>query len=204
LGKDKATERFDHWSATYEDSFMWRYYFMPLHGTIEQHIGEVEGKDILDVGCGTGDMLRRFARRGAGRLVGADESEGMLSVAREICAGEKSIEFVKASAEKLPMDDSSFDVATSCIAFHHFPDPAGSVAEMLRVLRPGGKLFICDLTDERILGRLMLQYGKLMRADSHYFDADSLSGLFGEAGFDQIVAGNIRFFPPTMLVTGRK
>lgn len=204
MERDKAAERFDSWSSNYEDSFAWRHYFMPLHDSLEKSIGGVTGKSVLDVGCGTGDMLRRFARAGAGRLVGADASEGMLSVSRELSAGEPAIDFVRASAEELPFEDAGFDLVISCIAFHHFPQPAASVAEMRRMLKPGGRLLIADLTDETLRGKLMLAYGKVKRADRYYFSKGSMSGLFMDAGFEEVASELIRAFPPTMLVTATK
>lgn len=200
-GEGDAIERFDGWSSTYEQSFTWRHYFDPIHLFLLGEMGDVSGLDVLDLGFGTGDMLRKLAAAGASRLAGIDPSEGMLEVARGLCDGYDNIELHPGSAESLPFGDSEFDVVTSCIAFHHFPDPGGALAEAARVLRPGGRLFICDLDGEGVVGRAMLAYGRLKRADDRYFDRRSLLELTAAAGFETRGAGRVRMLPPTMLVS---
>ena len=157
--RDAEKMRFDNWSRSYEQSFTWRHFFSPVHDILQAHVLGVQDKHILDVGCGTGDMLRRFSGERAARLVGLDQSEGMLAKARELSAEDDKIAYLAGSAESLPVGDAEFDVVTSCIAFHHFPDPDIAVSEMYRVLKPGGRLFICDLTQQGLLGRAMLFYG---------------------------------------------
>lgn len=201
--RDKAKQRFDNWSASYEQSFTWRHFFAPVHDILQAHVLGVQGTHILDIGCGTGDMLRRFSGENAARLVGVDESDGMLAKARELSAGYNKITYLAGSAESLAFADAEFDVVTSCVAFHHFPDPGGAVTEMYRVLRPGGRLFICDLTQEGLLGHLMLYFGK-GKADEHYFTETTMKALLMEKGFREIASERVFTFPPSMLVFGFK
>jgi ubiquinone/menaquinone biosynthesis C-methylase UbiE len=195
------TRRFDEWSSTYEKSATWKFFFDPIHETLVREVGDVGGLSVLDVGCGTGDMLRRFAAAGAARLVGVDASGGMLEVARRLSRSRGDIKFVESSAEALEFEAGAFDLVTSCIAFHHFPEPEGALSEMARVLRPGGRLFICDMCGEGIGGRIMLAYGRMKAADDHYFDRGSLSGMISAAGLETTGASRVRTFPPAMLVT---
>lgn len=199
-----ARERFDEWAATYEGSLFWRLYFTPLHDMLERRVEGVPGASVLDLGSGTGDMLRRFEKRGAERLLGIDVSVGMLEVARGLAGDSSRIEYVNSSVESLPLADDEFDIALSCIAFHHFPDPEGALAEVRRVLRPGGRLYLCDLSDSGILGRSMLAFGRLKRSDEHYFNLESLARAVRGAGLQLLNAEHVRRFPPTMLLTARK
>lgn len=204
LGSNSSSERFDSWSGSYENSFTWRHFFEPVHEMLAQRLGDVTGSSIVDVGCGTGGLLRRLASCGAERLTGVDESPGMLEVARAHSGEMAGLEFMEASAESLPPGDGEFDVALSCIAFHHFPDPGGALQEMRRVLKPGGRLLICDMCGEGLLSRMMLLYGRLIATDRHYYDRKSLAALARVAGFDVAGTWIINRFPPAMLLTAVK
>lgn len=202
--KGRDRERFDAWSSTYEQSFTWRHFFEPVHRTMMGEIGDVAGRDILDLGCGTGDLLRRCAAAGAGRLAGIDPSEGMLAVARQLSGGYPNIDFFGAPAESLPFGEGEFDIVTSCIAFHHFPDPHEALAEAARVLRPAGKLYVSDMCSEGLAGKLMLAFGRAKAADDHYFTRSGLTGLLRDAGFEPGTARNVNRFPPAMLLSATR
>ncbi len=199
--RDREKEHFDNWSQSYEGSFTWRHFFSPVHDILQAHVLGVQDKHILDVGCGTGDMLRRFSGERAGRLVGVDQSEGMLAKARELTAGDDNITYLAGTAESLPFGDAEFDIVTSCIAFHHFPDPDTAVSEMFRALKPGGRLFICDLTEQGLAGHAMLLYGKL-KADERYFTEKTMKALLDKAGFREVASERVFRIPPAMLVFG--
>ena len=99
--------------------------------------GSAHGRALLDAGCGTGNNLRHLDRRG--RAVGIDLSEEALRfcVSRDVAA-------VRASVLALPFADARFDVVTSFDVIYHrwVPDDRAAVAEMARVLRPGGLLLV--------------------------------------------------------------
>lgn len=90
------------------------------------------GKDVLEVGCGTGLVLRRIARFGK-TARGVDLSPGMLAKARE-----RGLDVVEGSVTALPFDADSFDVTCSFKVLAHIPEIEVALAEMLRVTRPGG------------------------------------------------------------------
>jgi SAM-dependent methyltransferase len=100
---------------------------------------------ILDVGCGTGGAVRAVARRvlGIGRVVGVDNSATMIAAATERATGlALPIEFQTADAGALPFDNDSFDACFSIGLMEVVPDPRSALAEMVRVTRPGGRLFL--------------------------------------------------------------
>ncbi|MDD5305869.1 MAG: class I SAM-dependent methyltransferase [Deltaproteobacteria bacterium] len=92
------------------------------------------GRDALEVGCGTGLIMRGLEGR-AHRLVGLDLSRGML---REAHA--RSFEVVQGTADALPFPDGSFDIVYSFKVLAHVPPIREAMAEMARVLRPGGRI----------------------------------------------------------------
>jgi ubiquinone/menaquinone biosynthesis C-methylase UbiE len=109
-------------------------------------LGAVEGGRVLDVGCGTGGGVRALAARfpGVGLVVGIDKSETMVAEARartDVGAGAR-VEFRVADAHELPFPDASFDAAFSLRVFEIVGEPRRALAEMARVLRPGGSLVV--------------------------------------------------------------
>src|SRR5439155_13683840 len=103
--------------------------------------GFSEPTAVLDVGCGSGRLLRSaHARWPNARLVGVDPSEGMIAAGRALTRAELYV----AGAEAIPIPDRSIDLAFSTIAFHHWADPARGLHEVARVLRPGGRFVLID------------------------------------------------------------
>jgi SAM-dependent methyltransferase len=97
-------------------------------------LGDVAGKDVLELGCGAAEWSRALARAGA-RPVGLDNSEARLARAREAGA---DFPLVHASAESLPFEEARFDVVMCDWGAVTFADPYRVVPEVARVLRPGG------------------------------------------------------------------
>lgn len=104
--------------------------------------GAGPGTHVLDVATGTGDLAIEMASRGA-NVIGSDFSEEMLARAREKQSG---IEWEWANAMELPYEDDRFDAATVGFGARNFSDLARGVEEMARVVRPGGKVVILEIT----------------------------------------------------------
>jgi SAM-dependent methyltransferase len=103
-------------------------------------LGEVDGVDVVELGCGTAYVSAWLARRGA-RPVGVDPTPAQLETARRLQA-ETGIEFplVQAPGESVPLPDSSFDLAISEYGASLWADPERWIPEAARLLRPGGRL----------------------------------------------------------------
>lgn len=106
------------------------------------------GSRVLDVATGTGDLAIELARRVSpdGEVVGSDFSEGMLSRARVKGAGVAGLSFEWGDALQLPYDENSFDAATVGFGARNFSDLQSGLAEMARVVRPGGHVVVLDFT----------------------------------------------------------
>lgn len=100
------------------------------------------GSQILDIPCGGGLAFRGLAPGTPLRYVAADVSPFMLNRAQAQAArqGLTEIDFVPANVDQIPFDDATFDLCLSYNGLHCFPDPEHAIAEMARVLRPGGQL----------------------------------------------------------------
>lgn len=99
---------------------------------------------VADVGTGTGFVLAGLVDRAA-LLVGYDESPEMLAVARRNLAGHDHVRLELAQGAQLPAADATFDAVFANMFLHHAPDPAAAIAEMARILKPGGRLVLTDL-----------------------------------------------------------
>lgn len=151
------------------------------------------GEHVLDVGCGTGTLALEIARRAPGAAVaGVDADDAMLQR-----AGDKArrdgveIDLRTAMAQDLPFEDASFDVAVSSLFFHHLrtPDKVAVAAEVLRVLRPGGRLVIADWGAPRDPVMRVAAMG-IRLLDGAESTADNLRGLLPDrlrdAGFAEV------------------
>jgi len=100
------------------------------------------GDHVLDVGCGAGEDVRAMARivGPTGRAVGIDSSQTMVDAARERSVGDAVVEFGIGDAQHLDFGDATFDACRTDRVLQHLSDPARAVAEMARILRPGGRL----------------------------------------------------------------
>jgi SAM-dependent methyltransferase len=164
----------------------------PYAPIVADAAGVRAGDRVLDVACGTGVVTREALRRvgPGGRVTGLDANAGMLAVAREQ-GGE--IAWHDGRAESLPFPDASFDAVVSQFGLMFFADRAAALAEMRRVLRPGGRLAVAVWSSiaaipafaaelalfERLAGSAAAD---ALRAPFVLGDAAALAGLFAVAG----------------------
>jgi SAM-dependent methyltransferase len=101
----------------------------------------MEGKEVIELGCGTGYFGAWLRRAGAARVVGVDVTPAQLDTARR-CEAEfhLGLEFVEASAEAVPLPDASFDLAVSEYGASIWCEPSAWIGEAARLLRRGGEL----------------------------------------------------------------
>jgi SAM-dependent methyltransferase len=105
----------------------------------------IDGR-ILEVGCGPGFLTTRLLELvGKGSVTAIDNDPEMVALARRRLAGRDRVEVREGSAQDLESDDGTFDAATARLVLQHLPDPKAALAELHRVLRPGGRLFVTDI-----------------------------------------------------------
>jgi len=139
-------DRFNRWASTYDRHWMQRIIFDPIQRTVLQLAAEEVGLPgaILDVGCGTGRLLKSARTRFPGaKLVGIDAAIEMVKYAQS-SAPDGTIQFQQATAEELPFPNASFDLVFSTMTFHHWHNQKRGLAEVARVLTPGGRWLLAE------------------------------------------------------------
>lgn len=145
----REREFHDQWAATIDvDGIRVRDYFeactAPENRFIMRQLGDLRGKYLLDLGCGAGENSVYFAQRGA-RCVASDYSPGMVDVALKLAAANHvQIDGKVINAMAIDYPDNTFDIIYASNLLHHIPDPKRTLAEMHRVLKPGGKACFWD------------------------------------------------------------
>lgn len=154
-GYEATVSRFDRWAGSYESAALQSVLFAPVHDVLLERVLRIlpAPRHVLDVGCGTGKLLRATALRLAGRvprgplLVGLDASTGMLSTARARPGrgwpGEP-VQYVRASATGLPFPGASFDLILCTFSYRHWSDQPTGLREIARVLTPSGLFAFAD------------------------------------------------------------
>lgn len=171
---------FDERAPTYESGW---------HGEIHHRIAcrsaeialarEPAPQRILDVGCGTGFLLRHLADQlhDAVEFVGIDPAPSMVETARSLASDDNRIGFVSGVAEKLPFPDEAFDLVVSTTSFDHWHDQQLGLRECARVLKLDHDLVLTDLFSLLLIPTLLL--GRRGRARTK----GRVNGLLSEAGF---------------------
>ena len=210
---DQVSAMFDEVAASYDrtntvlsvgNAALWR-------AATTRAVAPQRGESVLDVAAGTGTSSASLARSGA-YVTAADFSPGMIEVGRRRQAGVPNIVFVEADATALPFDDGSFDAVTISFGLRNVVEPKKAIAEFLRVLRPGGRLVICEFSTPPV-GLVRFGYGFYQRYvmpplvrlsssnDSAYEylnesinawpDQAALSAWLREAGFTDVAHRNL-------------
>jgi len=139
--------QYDRWAEGYDRR--WRRYTARTHAALLAWADLHDAVHVLDVGCGTGALMRSlFARWPHLHIRGVEPSAGMRRVAMVTLAplieAGGNITVAAGTATALPVPDGSIDAVVLASVLHYFPDPLAALAEARRVLRPSGQLLVVD------------------------------------------------------------
>lgn len=147
-GPGPTTSRFDLRASTYDDSVLQEFLFVPVHQRALQlglrFLPQAGG--VLDVGCGTGRLLRAVrACYPAAKLVGVDLAGRMVTSAIAATPSRLAVRYVQARAERLPFPDAMFDLVFATMSLRHWANLPAGIAEAARVLSPPGMIVLGDI-----------------------------------------------------------
>jgi len=194
----ETTGRTLHWAGEYD--IFTRLMGMGANARNSRMVVELAsigpGESVLDVACGTGNLTltaETYVGPG-GRVHGIDASPEMIAAARKKAAQSgNAVVFDVGLAEKLAFPDATFDVVISRLAMHHLPDDLkrAAFAEMLRVLKPGGRVLIADFVQptNHFLSHIV---SALVGPNMMQTSAWNLPPMLKEAGFADVSAGPTR------------
>jgi ubiquinone/menaquinone biosynthesis C-methylase UbiE len=139
-------ELFDRWANSYDWSFP-SFIYQAIHKRLLTKVELSPHANILDLGCGTGRLLDRLATHFPEiTATGLDLSPQMLRVARQNNRHRPRLIYLEGNAENLPFAEEQFDAVFNTISFLHYPQPDEVLKEVARVLSPGGKFYLVDIT----------------------------------------------------------
>ncbi len=148
---------------------------------LEAVIGLLPGSwTVVDLGCGTGELARRLAAS-VQSVIGVDQSADMLEGARALARGAGNVELVQGDLCALPLPDRCCDAALMLLVLSYLPAPGDALAEMARILRPGGRGVVVDL-----LRHDREDFRQEMGQLSAGFEPGRLTEMINRAGLEEV------------------
>lgn len=181
---DPVVQEYARAAAGYDEK--WAFYVDATTRETLRRMPMTDTARVLDVGCGTGELLMRLrARYPDAMLAGLDAVEEMLAVAKDKLSGREDLRV--GYADSLPWRSGSFDVVVSCNMFHYITHPVEALQEMARVVRRGGSLVLTDWCDDYLACRVCNFYLRLTNRAFYktYKQAECLD-LLHKAGFNDV------------------
>ncbi len=178
------------WRYARQSSWIRRLVYAPFARRVVALLPTTElAPTIVDLGCGPGQLAIQLGRlRPQAHLVGVDPTDEILRRARENASRARLLNFEvrQGSAEELPVESGSVDLVISQSSFHEWEDPQKGLAEIIRILRPGGCLILKDYNLDWLSGWKGVLLGRLHPLHMFKFGAQEVTVLLKQAGFERI------------------
>ena len=182
LMAEKRDFKFDKIASSYDNrrgTKILNRFYRPL---VEQ-VNVVPGAALLDVGCGTGTILRYISDKTAIQGYGIDIEENMIAEAKKKCP---DMNIQVSSCDNTPFDNQQFDAITACLAYHHFSDKKGFAKEAARILKPEGILYIADPRFPWLIRKTINGLVKLFHVVGFFGTPQEIFENFREYGFQLV------------------
>jgi ubiquinone/menaquinone biosynthesis C-methylase UbiE len=180
--KNKSKNGFNRQARTYDHDKNGRH-ARSMYKYIIEKIKNISFKTVLDIGCGTGEILSLITKHNSVRAFGMDISLEMLTVAEDKLGGRANL--IIADAGNLPYDECFFDLVICNDSFHHYPNPIGVLSEIKRVLKNKGTLILSDICLPPLKRKLLNMFIFLSPdGDFKIYSEKDITKLINEAGFN--------------------
>ena len=176
----KKDFKFDKRAEKYDDHFEGKLSNV-FYQLIYENIDLPDSAEVLDVGCGTGSVLIALAQNHNIKGHGIDVEPAMIKVAKEKCT---DMDIQLCSCDSTPFVDGTFDAIVACMAYHHFPDKDSFEKEALRILKPGGKIYIADPNFPHPIRKILNFLCRNINGE--FFSSDEITERFEKQGFKHI------------------
>jgi arsenite methyltransferase len=178
---NRLREEFNRWAEAGRGEGMEQDH-LPITLPVVEKMGLAATDNVLDVGCGSGWLARRLAKRvPEGRVVGMDVSDEMIRLARRTSLDFENILYATGEVGEIPWDGNFFNHAISVESAYYWPEPGAGIGEIFRVLRPGGAAWI--LINYYRDNAHCHQWGPLLDVPTQLLLAEEWAELFRGAGF---------------------
>jgi len=151
-----------------------------FYNLLLREVEVLPGAVVLDVGCGTGTILKRLSDKSKIKGYGTDIAVNMIAEAKKKCP---QIDFKIASCDDLPFENQIFDVVIACMAYHHFSNQEGFAKEAARILKPDGVLYIADPRFPWIVRKTLNGFFRLFRTAGAFHKPQEVETRFAKYGF---------------------
>ena len=156
-----------------------------LYESVINKLDELSFNNLLDVGCGTGNLLSLINTRYDTQIAGVDLTPKMLNIARIKLGDDADLKV--ADSEDLPFEDNKFDMVICTDSFHHYPHPENVLKEIRRVLELDGMIIIADPYTPTPLRQMVNLYFKLSRSgDVKIYSESDIRNLLENTGFESV------------------
>ncbi|MBL7150551.1 methyltransferase domain-containing protein [Candidatus Microgenomates bacterium] len=185
---------FDSWARFYDlPIFSW--FFKFFYNEVEDYLGDINGKKVLSVGCGTGTLEIKLAEKFPNsKIVGLDLSPKMVKQARLKSKTLANVEFIEGNSESLPFNKKSFDVVLCIHSFHHYSNQEIALQEAFRVLKKNGNFIMIEGLKDSLTGKLKILFNKtFLEPGTRHYSSNQLKKLIQKSGFKKV---NIRRITP--------
>ncbi len=181
--------KFDKRAASYDEGYegkLSKRFYRLLLNRVELDPGAV----VLDVGCGTGIVLKKLSERIPIYGYGIDVEEKMIAEAKAKCP---DMRITVSSCTNTPFENGQFDIVTACMAYHHFADRTGFAKEASRVLKEHGYLYITDPYFPFPVRKTMNLAFRIHRIAAHFSSSQDIASDFKEYGFEMVDVGRDKY-----------